>query len=203
LVGLVAWFLSNKANQSQSISQSPNSKNLLAGRDINFYESGEKYIGLLQSEREVLVSPDRPVGSRLEIGDTRASFISETENESPLAFGGYLKDISLEVVRIKDQLLVSTIVRNDKGVVVAEIKDNEWKVSPPPNTWIGITQKIPWKCETITVMLFCRCAFGAIGFSSRASFMAEMGTGLRSSEKEPTGYREGAFRFLMQNISPS
>lgn len=34
-----------------------------------------------------------------------------------------------------DQLLVSTIIRKPDGSVIAELLDNEWKVSPPPNTF--------------------------------------------------------------------
>jgi len=39
------------------------------------------------------------------------------------------------IEKIDGKLMVSTMVRDSSGSVLAELRRNEWKVAPPPKTW--------------------------------------------------------------------
>jgi hypothetical protein len=96
-------------------------------------EAIKAYVGRLQSEKKIIFSVNDHILPMLEIGDSNTGFVWKGPQGAPILniFGDNDVKIELEGGQIK----VSTLLRNRKGQIIAELVKNEWKVSPPPNTW--------------------------------------------------------------------
>ena len=46
-----------------------------------------------------------------------------------------MKGDRFTIEKIDGKLMVSTMIRDSSGNVLAELRRNEWKVAPPPKTW--------------------------------------------------------------------
>jgi hypothetical protein len=82
----------------------------------------------------VLLSPDNPTGTRLEIGKSQV-IIESVSNEIGRVLFPLLSESQLYIERIDGKLKLSTKITDENGNLMAEIQKNEWKLSPPPNTW--------------------------------------------------------------------
>lgn len=90
-----------------------------------------KDVGAL--EAKVIFSTNSPsLGNKLEIGDSGTIFDYRGANGTPL-FNFYGSNIVVET--INGQVLVSTEIKDQKGLLTATLYRNEWKVAPPPKTW--------------------------------------------------------------------
>lgn len=97
----------------------------------DFYTSKKAYSGRLENQPKILLSTQDHIYPKLEFGDSGAMFSWAGPPGKPLFnFGG--NPLTIELAG--DQLLVTIVIRNKEGLIVAEIIQNEWKVNPH-NTW--------------------------------------------------------------------
>jgi tetratricopeptide (TPR) repeat protein len=105
-----------------------------------------RYFGVLEPKEKIILPYERNYKTTLEIG-----WSLNVERGVRIIYNGgalsnifksdknpYLKvfeDIKLKISEKDSRLLVSTIIRDSNGLIIAEIINNEWKVSPPPNTF--------------------------------------------------------------------
>jgi hypothetical protein len=70
-------------------------------------------------------------GAQIQIGRSHVIFM---ESVFPDALSA-MKGDRLTIEKIDGKLIVSTMIRDSSGSVLAELRRNEWKVAPPPKTW--------------------------------------------------------------------
>lgn len=91
------------------------------------------FAGIITPKRKVLFRPKEAKHTLLEIGRSGTIFHWDGEVGTPMfSFWG---NSTLVVEKIHGKLYVSTNITDEDGRVVAELIRNEWKVSPPPDTW--------------------------------------------------------------------
>jgi hypothetical protein len=90
-------------------------------------------VGLLQPDRAHTIFQNNHVDRKIEIGDSGTIIVYGGPEGGNLFL--FAKDYELKVEAVDGVVKVSTAVRDENGKNVAEIIRNEWKVSPPPNTW--------------------------------------------------------------------
>lgn len=90
-------------------------------------------VGLLLPDRGHTIFENNHVDRIIEIGDSGTKFYYGGPEGGSLFL--FAKDYGLKVETVDGVVKVSTAVRDESGKNVAEIIRNEWKVSPPPNTW--------------------------------------------------------------------
>jgi hypothetical protein len=95
-------------------------------------ESKEAYFGCLENQPKIIFSTKKQVYPKLEIGDSGTIFVWEGPEGKPMFNFG--EDNHLTIELMGDQLLISTMIRDQKGSVISEIIRNEWKVNPS-NSW--------------------------------------------------------------------
>jgi hypothetical protein len=70
-------------------------------------------------------------GAQIQIGRSHVVFM---ESVFPDALSA-LKGDRFTIEKIDGKLMVSTMIRDSSGSVLAELRRNEWKVAPSPKTW--------------------------------------------------------------------
>ena len=86
------------------------------------------YSGVLKPARKVLLSAQTKVFPEMEFGDSGTVFVFAGPQGMPLL--KFAEDNHLTITTDKDGIKVSTIIRDIRGKVVAELIENEWKVNP-------------------------------------------------------------------------
>jgi pimeloyl-ACP methyl ester carboxylesterase len=86
-----------------------------------------KYVGRLRKTSRLIFSTKDSSNVVLEIGDSGTKFLWLGPKDTPM-FQLFDNDY-IEIYNKDGDLKVSTIIRNKEGNVVAELVDNEWKVS--------------------------------------------------------------------------
>lgn len=101
---------------------------------IYFQDKKENtHTGILTPEEIVFFSPLKKIYPQLEFGDSGTVISQDVNSESPLF--SIAEENALTVKLTQGKVRVTTQIRDRTGTLVTEIVDNEWKVSPPPNTW--------------------------------------------------------------------
>lgn len=90
-------------------------------------EDKSKYSGVLKSQVKTLLSSDKNVYPKLELGDGGTIFSYSGPEGKPLF--KIFEDSHLTILREEGQVKVSLIIRSREGIV-AELINNEWKVNP-------------------------------------------------------------------------
>jgi hypothetical protein len=88
------------------------------------------YYGVLAPHRHLFVSPKTKTEEYIEIGDSGA--IVHPAYVGPAFIFG---TSNLTIESIDGELKVTTDIRNRQGKIEVQLVKNEWKVSPPPDTW--------------------------------------------------------------------
>jgi hypothetical protein len=70
-------------------------------------------------------------GAQIQIGRSHVFFM---ESVFPDFLSAWKGD-RFTIEKIDRKLMVSTMIRDSSGSVLAELRRNEWKVAPPPKTW--------------------------------------------------------------------
>lgn len=96
-------------------------------KDMREKEAKKAYVGQLKSEKKVIFSPKENIYPEVEIGDSTSGFMFASPKGEPLF--RIAEDIKIEIG--KGELKLSTKIRNKNGHIIAEIVNNEWKISPP------------------------------------------------------------------------
>lgn len=95
-------------------------------------DAKQAYVGRLKPEQKLLLSAKQKVFPKLEFGDSGAIFVLNDPQ------GGRFFKIAEDndiIINIEDgQLRLSTKIRDQRGQIIAEITDNEWKVDQD-NSW--------------------------------------------------------------------
>jgi hypothetical protein len=100
-------------------------------RWINDRERNEQlYAGRLNPQGIINDGHLQP-GAQIQIGRSHVIFM---ESVFPDALSAMRGD-RFTIEKIDGKLLVSTMIRDSSGSVLAELRRNEWKVAPPPKTW--------------------------------------------------------------------
>jgi hypothetical protein len=100
-------------------------------RWINDREHNEQlYAGRLNPQGIINDGHLQP-GAQIQIGRSHVIFM---ESVFPDALSAMRGD-RFTIEKIDGKLLVSTMIRDSSGSVLAELRRNEWKVAPPPKTW--------------------------------------------------------------------
>ena len=90
--------------------------------------------GALIPQRKLLFYPSGTATSAsLQVGDSPTTFV--WKGEAGGAMFEFLSGDKLVVEKIGKLVKVSTVFRDESGAIVAELKRNEWRVAPAPNTW--------------------------------------------------------------------
>ncbi len=99
-------------------------------KDDAIEKAKQQYSGKLQAESRLLLSAKEQVFPVIEIGDSGTRFVYTGDPNVSLfnIFGDSHLGISLD----KGQVLISCVMRDKEGKIVAELKDNEWKVQKAP-----------------------------------------------------------------------
>lgn len=90
-------------------------------------EAKSKYAGIIEPTSKVLFSARENTVRNLELGDGGTILSFNGPQGAPLF--KIFDDNALTIISDKGMLKVSTIIRNRKGSVVAELINNEWKVN--------------------------------------------------------------------------
>ena len=85
-----------------------------------------KYAGVLKPETKLLLSGEKNIYPKLELGDGGTIFAWEGPEGQPMF--RFFKDNHITIVIEDGQLKVSALIRNKHGIV-AELLKNEWKVN--------------------------------------------------------------------------
>ena len=86
-----------------------------------------KYVGTLEPKSKILLSTRDNVNPKIELGDGGTIFLFAGPQGQPLF--KIFDDNSLTIVIDKDQVKISTLIRDKLGSAVAELINNEWKVN--------------------------------------------------------------------------
>lgn len=121
LGGFGAYYYGKRIEQEKGVAQAKKEEKSEAQR---------AYAGRLKSQ--VLLSPGGNVYPKFEFGDSGAILMFTGPQGSPLF--KLAADNDLTILVENGQLMVSTVIRDKGGRVVAEITKNEWKVNPQ-NSW--------------------------------------------------------------------
>lgn len=90
-------------------------------------------VGILETDDRYVILGHGHADRAIEIGDGGTKFIYGGPEGTD--FFRFAENSRLKVELINGAAKVSTAVNDENGSKIAEIIRNEWKVSPPPNTW--------------------------------------------------------------------
>ena len=103
---------------------------LLAKKIEKEKEAKQAYVGRLESGKKVIFSSEQHIYPMMELADTKA-IMGGNDLKAAL---GLAEDSNLLIEGKNGQIIVSVIVRDYNGKMIAEINKNEWKINPN-NSW--------------------------------------------------------------------
>lgn len=131
-ITLLSWFVGKEVPLWSKISVSALALILVGTQVTSIVQEKQedatlRYVGILKGEPITMLSAQKQVYPRLKLGQSDTFFIWQGEQGEPLI--KFLDDAGLTIWVDKGRLKVTTIVRNSKGEIIAEINANEWMIN--------------------------------------------------------------------------